>query len=52
VRKDWPVNRYLYLAYQKGMGESPEAILLEDRPFQVNLTLYAASVLAILYWFG
>jgi 4-hydroxybenzoate polyprenyltransferase len=44
--------RYLYLAYQKGMGESPEAILLEDRPFQVNLALYAASVLAILYWFG
>jgi hypothetical protein len=44
--------RYLYLAYQKGMGESPEAILLEDRPFQVNLALYAASVLTILYWFG
>ena len=44
--------RYLYLAFQKGMGESPEAILLEDRPFQINLALYAGSVLAILYWFG
>ena len=44
--------RYLYLAYQKGMGESPEEILLHDRPFQVNLVLYAASVLAILVWFG
>ena len=44
--------RYLYLAYQKGMGESPEEILLRDRPFQVNLVLYAASVLAILIWFG
>ena len=44
--------RYLYLAYQKGMGESPEEIFLRDRPFQVNLLLYAASVLAILTWFG
>lgn len=44
--------RYLYLAYQKGMGESPEEILLHDRPFQVNLALYAAAVLAILTWLG
>jgi 4-hydroxybenzoate polyprenyltransferase len=44
--------RYLYLAYQEGMGESPEQILLHDRPFQINLVLYAASVLAILVWFG
>ena len=44
--------RYLYLAYQKGMGESPEEIVLHDRPFQVNLVLYAASVLVILIWFG
>jgi len=44
--------RYLYLAYQKGMGESPEEILLNDRPFQINLILYAGSVLAILIWFG
>jgi 4-hydroxybenzoate polyprenyltransferase len=44
--------RYLYLAYQRGMGESPEEIVLRDRPFQINLVLYAASVLAILVWFG
>lgn len=44
--------RYLYLAYQKGMGESPEEIVLHDRPFQVNLGLYAAAVLAILTWLG
>jgi len=44
--------RYLYLAYQKGMGESPEDILLHDRPLQVNLILYAAAVLAILVWLG
>ena len=44
--------RYLYLAYEKGMGESPEEILLHDRPFQINLVLYAVSALAILVWFG
>jgi 4-hydroxybenzoate polyprenyltransferase len=44
--------RYLYLAYQMGMGESPEEIFLRDRPFQINLIFYAASVLAILIWFG
>lgn len=44
--------RYLYLAYQKGLGESPEEIILHDRPFQINLVLYAAFVLAILIRFG
>lgn len=44
--------RYLYLAYQKGMGESPEDIVLRDRPFQINLVIYAAAVLAILVRFG
>lgn len=44
--------RYLYLAYQKGMGESPEEILLHDRPFQINLVLYATSVLVILVKLG
>ncbi|HEV2444597.1 MAG TPA: decaprenyl-phosphate phosphoribosyltransferase, partial [Candidatus Sulfopaludibacter sp.] len=44
--------RYLYLAYQQGMGESPEEIFLRDRPFQINLVLYGASVLAIIAWMG
>jgi len=44
--------RYLYLAYQKGMGESPEEIFLRDRPFQINLVLYAVSALAIIAWMG
>ena len=44
--------RYLYLTYQKGLGESPEEILLHDRPFQINLIFYALSVLVILIRFG
>jgi 4-hydroxybenzoate polyprenyltransferase len=44
--------RYLYLVYERGMGEQPEEIVLQDRPFQINLVLFAAAVLAILAWFG
>jgi len=42
------MSRYLYLVYQRGYGEAPEEVLLRDRPFQVNLLLYAAVSLAIL----
>ena len=42
------VSRYLYLVYQRGYGEAPEEVLLRDRPFQINLLLYAAVSLAIL----
>jgi 4-hydroxybenzoate polyprenyltransferase len=38
--------RYLYLAHQKGMGEAPEAALLEDRPLLVNLLLWIVAVIA------
>ena len=43
------VFRYLYLIYEKGMGGSPEEILLSDRPLQINMALWAAVVVAILY---
>jgi len=42
------MSRYLYLVYQRGYGEAPEEVLLRDRPFQINLLLYAAASLAIL----
>jgi 4-hydroxybenzoate polyprenyltransferase len=42
------MSRYLYLVYQRGYGEAPEEVLLRDRPFQINLLLYAAVSLAIL----
>jgi len=42
------MSRYLYLVYQRGYGEAPEEVLLRDRPFQINLLLYAAASLVIL----
>ena len=45
------IFRYLYLIQVEGHGEAPEEVLLNDRPFQVNLMFWAASVLAIFYIF-
>jgi 4-hydroxybenzoate polyprenyltransferase len=36
--------RYLYLAYQKGMGEAPEIALSKDRALQINLLLWILAV--------
>lgn len=43
------VFRYLYLIYQKGLGGSPEQIILSDRPTLINCALYLISVILILY---
>jgi 4-hydroxybenzoate polyprenyltransferase len=43
------IYRYLYLIHKKGEGAKPTAILLTDRPIQVDLVLYVATVFAILY---
>ena len=45
------IFRYLYLIQVEGHGEAPEEVLFNDRPFQVNLVFWAASVLAIFYIF-
>ncbi len=42
--------RYLHLIHVKQAGGSPEEILLSDRPFQVTMILWAASVLAVFYF--
>ncbi len=42
------IYRYLYLLYVKGEGESPELILLQDRPTLINLVLWVAVASAIL----
>ena len=44
------VFRYLYLSHKKGVGESPESALLEDRPLLVNVGLFvlvAAAAMAL-----
>jgi hypothetical protein len=43
------IFRYLYLVHQREGGGSPSDTLLEDRPIQVCVALWAASVVFILY---
>lgn len=40
------IFRYLYLIHIQHKGGSPETILLEDRPMQINLLLWMGMVLA------
>jgi 4-hydroxybenzoate polyprenyltransferase len=41
--------RYLYLILVKKQGGTPEEIVLGDRPFIVDLVLYGATVLILMY---
>ncbi|MBX3047852.1 MAG: decaprenyl-phosphate phosphoribosyltransferase [Anaerolineales bacterium] len=41
--------RYLYLVQVKQVGEAPEEILFNDRPLQIDLLLWAATILLIFY---
>jgi 4-hydroxybenzoate polyprenyltransferase len=43
------IFRYLYLVHLKQQGGSPSEILLDDRPIQVAILLWAAAVVCILY---
>jgi 4-hydroxybenzoate polyprenyltransferase len=45
----YAVFRYLYLIHVRGEGGEPEDIILSDRPFQVAILLWGASVVVILY---
>ncbi len=42
------ILRYLYLVYQRGSGDNPTAVVLKDRPLQINMVLWiAVSTLGI-----
>jgi len=43
------VSRYLYLIYEKKEGESPERILLSDKPILAAVILWAIMVFTIVY---
>lgn len=43
------VARYLYIIYEKGEGESPERILLSDKPLLLTVLLWGISVMSIIY---
>ncbi|MFH5181200.1 decaprenyl-phosphate phosphoribosyltransferase [Paenibacillus sp. TAB 01] len=45
------IFRYLFLIYIKDKGGSPEKVLLEDRPLQINVVLYAITVVLLLSCF-
>ena len=40
--------RYLYLVHSKNLGESPEEILLTDKPLMLNIALWLISASAVL----
>jgi len=43
------IFRYLYLVYRRGEGGSPEIVLLNDVPLIVNVCLWIAAVVVIVY---
>jgi 4-hydroxybenzoate polyprenyltransferase len=42
--------RYLYLVHIKGSGESPEEILITDKPIIINIGLWLATAAAVLFF--
>ncbi len=44
------VLRYLLLVHRDGGGD-PDTLLLRDRPLQINLLLFLAVVMAVIYFF-
>lgn len=46
------VMRYLQLVYEQNRGESPERVLLSDRPLITTILTWGIMVLAIIYWLG
>lgn len=45
------VARYLFVIYEKQEGESPERVLLSDKPLLFTVVLWGLFVTAIIYWF-
>ena len=43
------IFRYLYLVHQKEKGGSPTDVLLTDRPLLLDVALWAAAVVYIVY---
>lgn len=46
------IMRYLQLIYEKNQGESPEKVLLSDRPLIITSAVLAAMLFAIIYIIG
>lgn len=46
------IMRYLQLIYEKNEGESPERILLSDKPLIVTVLTWGIAVVGLLYYVG
>lgn len=44
------VMRYLQLAYESNEGESPERVLLNDKPLLITAILFCVSVMGVIYF--
>lgn len=44
------VARYLYVIYEREDAESPERVLLSDKPLLLSVLVWGATVIAIIYW--
>ncbi|GIW07215.1 MAG: decaprenyl-phosphate phosphoribosyltransferase [Dehalococcoidia bacterium] len=42
--------RYLYLVYQRGLGGSPDELLLRDKPLLIDVALWIGVSLLVLYF--
>ncbi|MBC7321050.1 decaprenyl-phosphate phosphoribosyltransferase [bacterium] len=43
------IFRFLYLIYRKDLGDSPEGLLLLDKPLLINVSLWVITVLVVIY---
>src|SRR3989344_7637969 len=48
----YAVMRYLYIIYEKKEGESPERVLLSDKPLLTSVLLWIIMVVGIIYFLG
>ena len=44
------IFRFLYLLYQRPSQRNPTEAILGDAPFVVNVVLWAAVVVGLIYW--
>lgn len=45
----YSIFRYIYLIHQRGETAPPDEVLLKDRPLQITVVLWGATVLSLLY---
>ena len=48
----YAVMRYLYIIYEKKEGESPERVILTDKPLLITVIVWLIMVVGIIYYLG